>query len=407
MTTAQSTRQAPDVQPSSGTPASKEAKSGDRKPAEATTGYKDRFWIPRIWDGMSPRAWLNLMAGNWFRVSPQRWFLAFVLLPVFSFVFNFPLWLLQTIFWGRRIARTPVKDDPIFVIGHWRSGTTLLHELFVLDDRCTYPNTFDCFAPNHFLLSAKVLRPMLGLLLPKQRPMDNMAAGWNYPQEDEFALCNIGVPSPYLGIAFSNQPSRYFDYYDLERVSPEAREGWKRGMLWFLKCLTVREPKRIVLKSPPHTFRVKILLEMFPKARFIHIVRNPYVLFPSTVNLWKRFCRNEGLQVPKHVGLEEHVFQTFEQMYEVFERDRQLIPAGQLCEIRYEELIANPIEQMRAAYDQLELGRFDAVRPALEAYFAEKADYQTNRYKLSAELRAEVTRRWGSYLRRYGYQEEA
>ena len=83
-----------------------------------------------------------------------------VLMALFSLM-NFGLWLLQTLFWGRRIARTQLQGDPIFVIGHWRSGTTLLHELLVLDERHTYSNTYDCFCPNHFLLTAPVFRPLL------------------------------------------------------------------------------------------------------------------------------------------------------------------------------------------------------------------------------------------------------
>ena len=35
----------------------------------------------------------------------------------------------QSLFWNRRIEATKLPDDPIFVVGHWRSGTTLLHEL--------------------------------------------------------------------------------------------------------------------------------------------------------------------------------------------------------------------------------------------------------------------------------------
>ena len=168
--------------------------------------------------------------------------------------------------------------------------------------------------------------------------------------------------------------------------------------MWFLKCLTVRTPRRIVLKSPPHTFRIKVLLEMFPKARFIHIIRNPLVIFPSTINLWKRLYRNDGLQVPTYEGLDEHVFATFTRMYEVFERDRGLIPAGQFCEVRYEDLVAQPIQQMQRVYEELNLGGFEKVRPQMEAYFAKKADYKTNRYQLPPELAAEIGRRWASFL---------
>ena len=102
-------------------------------------------------------------------------------------------------------------------------------------------------------------------------------------------------------------------------------DRWKRALLWFLKCVTLQNPKRIVLKSPPHTCRIRTLLEMFPKAKFVHIVRDPYVIFPSTVNLWKRLYRDQGLQVPTYEGLDEHVFTTFTRMYETFERDRGLM----------------------------------------------------------------------------------
>ena len=177
-------------------------------------------------------------------------------------------------------------------------------------------------------------------------------------------------------------------------------------MLWFLKCLTVRTPRRIVLKSPPHTFRIKLLLEMFPKARFIHIVRNPLVIYPSTINLWKRLYRNDGLQVPSYDGLDEHVFATFTRMYEAFERDRGLIPAGQFCEVRYEDLVVRPLDEMRRVYEELHLGEFEKVRPPMDAYFAKKADYQTNRYQVPPELAAEIRLRWASFFQRYGYGQE-
>jgi hypothetical protein len=236
--------------------------------------------------------------------------------------------------------------------------------------------------------------------------MDNMAAGWDCPQEDEFALCNLGLRSPYLTMAFPNHPPQNQEYFDLQSLSPRQRTRWQRGLTWFLKCLTVRSPGRIVLKSPPHTFRVNILLEMFPKARFIHIVRNPFVIFPSTINLWKRMYRNDGLQMPTYDGLDEHVFTTFTRMYDVFEHDRSLIPQGQLSEVRYEDLVAQPIEQMERIYRELDLGEFEQVRGKMAAYFAAKADYKTNRYQLPSELAAEVARRWAGYFDRYGYSKQ-
>ncbi len=367
-------------------------------------GYTDKPWFLRIWDGMPATAWFPLLLRNWLNISPRRW--AMAALISFISLLNLVLALLQTLFFNRRIARTQLQGDPIFVIGHWRSGTTLLHELLVLDERHTYPNTYDCFASSHFLVSAPILRPLIGGLLPKQRPMDNMAAGWDNPQEDEFALCNMGVRTPYFTIAFPNHPPQDQDYFDLQNLSAKQRARWQHGLMRFLKCLTVRVPRRIILKSPPHTFRVKTLLEMFPQARFIHIVRNPFVLFPSTINLWKRMYRNDGLQMPHYDGLDEHVFTTLLRMYEAFECDRSLIPPGQLCEVRYEDLVAQPLPQMARLYEELKLGEFETVRPKMEAYFTAKADYKTNRYQLPGELAAEIARRWAVYFDRYGYSKE-
>ncbi len=379
------------------------AQDGKSAPQQKS-GYQDRFWIPRFWDGIGISGWFPLLVRNRLAFSPRRVAMA-VIISGLAFVNTF-LWLVQAMLMGRKIKRTQIKDDPIFVIGHWRSGTTLLHELLIRDRRHTYPDTYACFAPNHFLTSGWWMRPCLKALLPSQRPMDNMAAGWDHPQEDEFALCNMGIPSPYLTSVFPNRPPQYPEYLDLSGVSAPALSRWKQAYLWFLKCLTLQNPKRIVLKSPPHTARIGTLLEMFPKAKFVHIIRDPYTIFPSTMNLWKRLYRDQGLQVPTYDGLEEHVFDTFTRMYDAFDRDCGKIGPGQFCEVRYEDLIADPMGQMQRVYEELKLGEFDAVRPGVEAYFANQKDYKTNRYQMTPELHAQITDRWGDFIEKYGYAKE-
>ena len=348
-----------------------------------------------------PRAWFGLLARNHFAIGPRRIVMALILSGL-SFL-NLSLWALQALLYGGRIRRSKIEQDPIFIIGHWRSGTTLLHELLVLDPRHTYPDTYASFCPNHFLVSAWLFKPVLRFLLPSRRPMDNMTAGWDKPQEDEFALCNMGVRSPYLTFAFPNRPPQDQEYLDFQAVATAEVAHWKATLQRFLQCITIRNPKRIVLKSPPHTARIRVLLELFPNAKFVHIVRDPYVIFPSTVNLWKHLYRDQGLQFPRYVGLEEHVFRTFVRMYEAFDRDRSLIPPSRFAEVHYEDLVENPLQQMRKIYEQLELGGFDEVLPAIRQYFATSADYQTNRYNLAPEIREEINRRWGGFMRRYGY----
>lgn len=362
---------------------------------------KDRFWYPRFWDGMGVSVWFPLMAKNRFAIYPRRIGM-FLIISLISFVNSF-LALLQLAIYGRRINRTEIKEPPIFIVGHWRSGTTMLHELFVLDKRFTYPNTYECYAPSHALVSFRVFGPLLGILMPKRRPMDNMATGWNHPQEDEFALCNLGVPSPYLTLAFPNRPPQCQEYLDLQGVGPEARARWKDKFLWFVRTLTLRSPKRVVLKSPPHTARIALLREIFPDARFVHIVRDPYVIFASTVNLWKRLYKDEGLQVPRFEGLDEHVYETFNRMYAAFNSQQPSIPPGHFSEVRYEDLVADPIGQMRKVYADLGLDGFSDVLPALETYVASQKDYKTNRWQHKPEIKREINRRWSAYFEKYGY----
>jgi hypothetical protein len=316
------------------------------------------------------------------------------------------LTILQDCWYGPQIRRTIVRHAPIFIIGHWRTGTTLLHEFLILDERHTYPNTYQCLEPNHFLLTEDFFTRFVRFLTPTHRPMDNMKAGWTRPQEDEFALCMLGLPSPYLTIAFPNHPPQHSEYLDLEGISHRALATWKRIFFRFLQTLTFRDPRRLVLKSPPHSCRIKTLLEIFPDARFVHIVRDPYVVFPSTVNLWKALYRKHGLQTPTFAGLEEYVLSTFTRLYRKLEEGIPLIPPGRFHQVRYEDLVHDPIGEMEKLYDQLGLGEFDEYVPLLKEYLADNAGYETNRYDLTSQQRAEITRRWGPIIRRYGYEEE-
>ncbi len=315
---------------------------------------------------------------------------------------------IQSLVLGRKIARTKIDRPPIFIVGHWRSGTTLLHEFLVLDARHAFADTFTCFCPNHFLLTRWILPRLMGFLMPKRRPMDNMAVGLDRPQEDEFALCNMGIPSPYLTEIFPNEPPQYPEYLTLDDVPPKDLARWKRAFVWLLQCLTLENSgKRIVLKSPPHLARLPVLLELFPQAKFIHIYRDPYVVFPSTMNLWKRLYRDEGLQVPTCEGLEDQVFDAFTRMYESFERNRQLLGPTQLAEVSYEDLVADPVGQLQRLYEELELGGFEDVLPAVKTFLGGQKGYKTNRYQIAPEIRNEIARHWGPFIEKYGYSDSA
>ncbi len=368
----------------------------------ASAPVSSREWAPHFWEGCDFFAWIRLLVRNRFAVGWRHLYIALIVTFV-SMVHTLLRWLQQAIY-GRALRRTPLHEPPLFIIGHWRTGTTLLHELLILDERFSFPNTYQCLEPNHFLLTEGLVKRFLWFLMPSRRPMDNMPAGWDRPQEDEFALCMMGQPSPYLTIAFPNHPPQDQEAFTVRELAPAAQQRWKKAFSAYLQRLAFKDPRRLVLKSPTHSFRLPVLLELFPQAQFIHIVRDPYAVFPSTVNLWKSLYETQGLQTPTYAGLEEYVYNTYTRLYQELEAGKPSVPANHFYELKYEDLIRNPLEVMRALYEHLQLGEFEKVAPRLQKFFEENKGYQTNRYpRLSPEQIQTITERWGGVIQRYGY----
>ena len=354
-----------------------------------------------LWLGIDFFAWARLLARNRLAIDLAKAPTA-LLITVVAAGNTLSAWL-QAIWFGRRVRAVTLPDDPIFILGHWRTGTTMLHELLGLDPRNRCPTTYECLSPNHFLLSEPAVRRFFGFVLPRKRPFDNMRMSFDRPQEDEAALCLRGQPSPFLTVAFPKRSAMDPEYVDLEGLTPAKLARWKGRLARFLQLLLFKRPGRLVLKSPQHTFRVKVLREMFPRAKFVHIARDPFVVFPSTVHFWKTMYETYGLQGYDGEALRENVFVTFAQMHEKLEAARPLLDPGQLYELRYEALASDPAGQLEALYKSLELGDFEIVRPAVEQYAERSKRYRTNEYSLDAATRAEIARRWGAYFAAHGY----
>lgn len=346
--------------------------------------------------------WFELLVQNRFRVHPLRAGLALTVTT--CTVMNSIMAAQQRIKYGRQIAATAINTPPLFIIGHWRSGTTFLHELMALDPQFTYPTTYECFAPEHFLISRSFLPAVVRWLLPRRRPMDDVAMGVERPQEDEIALCSMGAPSPMLRMAFPNHPPVHLDTLDLQETSVEKRVAWQKALLGFLKTLTWSRPsKRLLLKSPPHTGRIGYLARMFPGAQFIHLTRDPCALYGSTMRLWQTLDYDHGLQIPHHRGLENFVFEACRRMYQGYLRDRHTIPQENLYELSYESLIADPFRQLRRIYEALRLNGFSQVEAAVAAYLSKQRDYHAAQYQFDAEVKRQISRQWEFYYDAFGY----
>ena len=361
------------------------------------------FYSPRIWHGMSAGVWFRFLHQNGYAVAPKFWPMATAISA--ASLFNSTMGLLSELFNGRSATNTELESPPIFVLGHWRTGTTMLHELLVQDSQFSYPTTYQCMAPHHFMLTSSTVGPIIDVLMPKHRPMDNMVLGYSRPQEDEFALVNLGVTSNYLDWAFPNRKVDYNNWLTLQDLSQDEISSWKQQFRWFLKRLNAFDPRQQVLKSPTHTARVKILLELFPDAKFIHIVRNPFSVLPSTLRMWTRMTDSLAFQNRKvDITLEDRI-EVFQMMYERFYAEQSLIPYQNFVELRFEDLVADPVGEMRAIYEKLSLGEFEKAEPGILEYLESTKDFQGNKHNLSPEVEGSIKSGCAEYMRRYGYAE--
>jgi hypothetical protein len=231
-----------------------------------------------------------------------------------------------------------------------------------------------------------------------------MAFGMQQPQEDEFAICGLTGRSPLMSLAFPRQAARYDLYLTMREATPAAVAEWKSALYWFVQKLSFKYGKPLVLKSPGHTCRIKLLLELFPDARFVHIHRNPYDVFPSAEHTVRMVTPLWALQRPDYRDLHERTIQQYREVYDVFFEERCLIPKGHFHEVSFEALEKDPVGQVRGIYEALDLPDFQCVEPALRQYVESLSGYKKNAFtELSPDLRTRIARDWRRCFEEWGY----
>ena len=356
----------------------------------------------------------NPLAGtsfiNWVRVcwhsgGPQFKYTLRVLYVTFMTLVLAPLRWLQWIRFGRRIKATEVNRSPVFIIGHYRSGTTYLQNLMTQDEQWGFVSTTQAVVPGAFLLGRGVGK-LLSLFLSEKRPMDNMVQSPTLPEEPEHAIANLSPYSFYHGLCFPKRWREFTKRYLLmDDVSDRIRRAIASTYLHVMKAATLScGGRRLILKNPPDTARIEFLLDLFPEAKFVHIYRNPFVMFPSIRNFYGASLNDWQLQDLSSEALEEHLFEIYEAMMARFEKTKGLIPEGNLVEVRFEDLERHPLEALRSIYSELNLPGFEAALPEIEAHIESQKNYKKNAYRLDQETVDKISTRWGHFIEQWGYE---
>jgi hypothetical protein len=179
---------------------------------------------------------------------------------------------------------------------------------------------------------------------------------------------------------------------------------WRAAFLLFLKKLTWKYHRPLILKSPPPTARIRLLLEMFPGAKFVHIHRNPFVVFQSTRKTFRTMFNWQGLQRPDFADLDDWILDQYRDMYGVFFEERKAIPRDCYHELAFEDLERDPIGELRKLYDGLGLPDFRIVESQMLQYTASLHGYQKNQFPdLQPELKARIAESWRPSFVEWGY----
>ncbi len=352
--------------------------------------------------GVDLLTWCKVLAKNGFAIDIRFWPKAFFI-SVLALL-NAPFQVLEYLLYHKRIKKVKVKA-PVFIIGHPRSGTTYLHYVLSKDPAFSYCRTHDALIPHLTLTFGKITSKILDAFMPKTRPQDNVRAGADMPKEEEFALANLGTVSMVHGYYFPRQLMANFEESVLFEGKAEHKEKWKKNLKYFAQKLSYKYPeKRLLLKSPFNTGRIKEILEVFPDASFIHIHRNPYEVFQSNVHLYEKIIPVLGLQKPKNEEVLNFVFSSYNKMYRKFLNEKQLVTPPRFYEISYNSFIENPEEELELLYQHLSLGHYAEAIPYLRSEIKQFDSYKPNDYStMKPEDKKRVENEWGFMMNTYEY----
>ena len=376
---------------------------------QGTERMKDRDFAAMIEHPLamgSVRSWLRLL---WSHKGTDARFLPRVLFVTLTTLLTSPVRVYERIRYGRAVRRTQIEPEPIFIVGHWRTGTTYLHLLLCQDPQLGFVTTFQTLAPGFCLSGRGNIKKIVAYWLEKGHPtrlIDDVPLRIDAPQEEEFALANL-TPHSFLHVfSFPRQAADLFARTTLfQGISPDALAEWSACYLEILRKATLHaEGKRLILKNCADTGRIRVLLDLFPNAKFIHIYRNPYDLFLSTRRLWEVVLWRSQLQEIDPAEVDHLVLQFYPRLMQQYLADKDLIPAGNLVEVCFEEFEAAPLAETRRIYEALDLPGFAEAEPAFGAYLASVANYEKNDYDLTADVIDQVNRHWSLAFDTWGYQ---
>jgi hypothetical protein len=316
-----------------------------------------------------------------------------------------PLAWLESARYGRAIRRQRIEPGPIFIVGHWRSGTTYLQNLMSEDPQFARVTLRHAAMPRDFLIFPTRLLTGLQEMLPQTRLMDNVPVSADAPWEEELALASFSRLSFYHVSFFPRAIEKIFREAVLFNDGEEELiTQWQRQYVYFLKKVQLAQPgRRLLLKNPANTARISIVRRIFPQARFIHIHRDPYKVFASTVHLYLKAQEAWGLHQADRNHIVDHVLASYPKLMDACFTQRSALGGHELVEVSFSDLQRDPLGTLGTIYRRLELDGYDAAVPRFAQHIESQRSYRKNVLSLSSWEREQVGRQWRRAFQELGY----
>jgi len=322
-----------------------------------------------------------------------------------------PLRFLEERNYRDAIQSHQLKTDPVFIVGHWRSGTSFLQYVMGSDPQFGYLNKFQPVFPDQFLQSESVLKSLIHQIpesLNIIQDAQNMSVNLDLdsPSEIEIALTTMISPtSLHWGHIFPQDAWIYFNkYLFFDSASKEEIERWKQDYSYLIKKISLKNNgKQLLIKSPGNACRMEKLLELYPDARFIFIHRNPYDVFYSSKKLWSTMLDNLALQNFSEQQMENEIVKVYKKLMSSYLDQRSVIPDGQLTEIRFETFIDEPVEVLRRVYKALGLNEFDKAENHFRKFLKNKEKGSSSSYNYEDDIVRQLNEEWQFAFSEWNY----
>jgi len=317
-----------------------------------------------------------------------------------------PLRLFEQLTHRRTLDDVQFEEAPVFIIGHWRSGTTHLHNLMSQDEQFGCVRMAQALSPDCAVTTRRWLPGLFARVFPQKRPMDNLTWPMDAPQEEEIPLAKMTPYSWYMQFFFPRQAMELLTKGVLfDRTSRRVGNEVKRKYLQILKTASHLDGgRRLLLKNPVNTARIPMLLDLFPNAKFVAIHRSPYEVYPSAINLHRKILNLTSLQEFDDQLIEDNVLAIYEQVMSAYFANRYLIPKENLVEVGYADLDERPYETIRSIYEQLDIAGWDQAAPNVDRYIDSQKNYRKNGFTISERSASLIEDRWKFAFEALGYE---